>query len=225
MCGGGSAKRAANAQLEAQKKEADRQRRAAEAQRLAQEQKERERQARIQSNIGSVNSSFDQFDDDFFSERGAEVSNFFNPQLDEQFADANRKLQLGLASRGLLDSSVAAGKFGDLQEKFDDGRRSIAERALARESSTRAEVERQRGNLIGQAQAGAGLESINSQLKGIQTNLSAPQTFDPLEQIFGDIALGFAGGALQAQENDRFKKLSGPSASGTSSTKSKIIGN
>jgi len=221
MCGGGgSAKRQANADRE----EARRQREQAEAQRREQERKERERQQRIQSNIGSVNSSFDQFGDDFFSERGQEVTDFFTPQLDEQFADANRKLQLGLASRGLLDSSVAADKFGDLQERFDDEQRSIAEKALAREAATRAEVEQQRGNLIGQAEAGAGLESINSQLKGIQTNLRAPQTFDPLGQIFGDIAFSLAGGALQAQEANRFRKLSGPSAGGASSAKSKIVG-
>jgi len=220
MCGGGgSQKRAANAERE----EANRQRQQAESQRAAQEQKERERQARVTGNIATVNSSFDQFDEGFFKERGDEVSNFFNPQLDERFAGANKDLQLALASRGLLDSSVAAEKTGKLQERFDDERRGISEKALAREASTRSEVETQRGNLLGQAEAGAGLESINSQLKGVQTNLQAPGTFDPLGQIFGDLAFSLAGGALGAKEAGKFNKPVGPSAGGASSAKAKVF--
>ena len=219
MCGGGSQKRAANAERE----EANRQRQEAEAQRAAQEQKERERQARVTGNIATVNSSFDAFDDGFFKERGNEVSNFFNPQVDEQFADANKSVQFALANRGLLDSSTQADKSGELVERRDDKKRNIAEQALAREASTRSEVETQRGNLLGQAEAGAGLESINSQLKGVQTNVQAPGTFDPLGQIFGDLAFSLAGGALSAKEAGKFNKPVGPSAGGVSSAKTKVF--
>ena len=83
-----------------------------------------------------------------------------------------------------------------------------------------------RANLINQAEAGAGLENINSQLSQVTAGFNTPQTFNPLGDIFGDIAFSLAAGALQgnqqSQLNDQIRRLSGPSASGAGSTGGKV---
>lgn len=214
MCGGSSSKKAANASAD----EARRLREDAEKQRKLDAQKEQERQGRINTNVGNIRSAFDQFDDNFFSARQKEYSDYYNPQVDDQFEESRKKLEFELAKRGLIDSSVAADKFGKLNEKLGESRQNIADRALSRGNEIRSNVEGNRANLISQAEAGAGLETINSSLSGVLPGLTAPQTFDPLNDLFADVAFGTAAGAARGGTNAalaaELAKLGGPQAAG-----------
>jgi len=132
------------------------------------------------------------FDDQFYKDRRQAYLDYATPQLDDQFADASKALTYQLARQGLLDSSVRADKTAELQKKYDLNKQQIGDQALSYETESRTNVEKARSDLIAMLNATGDAEgAANSALARSQA-LSAPQSFSPLTQLFGDFtsALG-----------------------------------
>ena len=91
---------------------------AAEAERARAE--ELERQARITAGAENIESTFSQFNDDFYKGLGQNYTDYAMPQLDDQFTQGMKELRLALASKGLQSSSEAAKRYGDLKKSYDD---------------------------------------------------------------------------------------------------------
>lgn len=139
-----------------------------------------------------------QFTDDFFNGRKQAYLNYADPQLQDQYGDANRQLTFSLARSGLLDSSARGQKLGELQKLYDTQKQAIADKALSYETGARNSVEDARSNLIQTLNATGDAEgAANSALARSQA-LSAPDAYSPLAQLFTDFTNGL--GIQAAQE-------------------------
>jgi hypothetical protein len=157
------------------------------------------RQAKIREGTANVNSIFDSnFNDDFFNKRRDAYLDYANPQLEDQYGDANKQLTFSLARSGLLDSSVRGEKLGDLQKLYDTQKQAVADKALGYETGARNSVEDARGNLISTLNATGDAEGAAKGALARSSALSAPDVYSPLGQLFTDFTNGL--GIQAAQE-------------------------
>lgn len=148
------------------------------------------------------------FNNDFFDARKQAYLDYADPQLQDQYNDANRQLTFSLARSGLLDSSARGEKLGDLQKLYDTQKQAIADKALSYETGARNSVEDARANLIQTLNATGDAEgAANSALARSQA-LSQPDAYSPLGQLFTDFTNGL--GIQAAQE--RSQAAGGPKA-------------
>jgi len=216
MCGGGgSQKRAANAADERARQQADE----AEKLRLADVAREEARQAQIRQGVGSVNTAFDStFNDAFFNDIASKYTAAYAPQLGDQFTDAKRNLALDLSERGLTSSSVAADRYGRLQDKYNTAQQEIQSRGLDAANTSRANASATRTNLINQVNSGSDLNTINNLVSSNLATLQAPQTYTSLGDIFGQLALTAAAAGIRNQNMNQFGQVSGPNVAGATNT-------
>jgi hypothetical protein len=193
--GGGAQKQAAQAQARA----------AQEQTAIAQEQRnaEAERQRQIAQGRDRINSTFDStFTPDFFTGRQNAYINYYTPQLTEQYNDALRGLSFALADAGLLSSSVASTRLGDLERDYGRRRTELASSAQGYAADTRNQVEGARSDLIqqmaGVGDANAAANAAVSRASALNTNFGA-NNFSPLAQLFQNVTAGIGAGQ-QAQQ-------------------------
>ncbi|MEC5291593.1 MULTISPECIES: hypothetical protein [unclassified Aurantimonas] len=167
---------------------------------------EDQRQARIRSGTLRINNIFDsQFNDDYFGKQRDAYSTYATPQLEDQYADAQKKLTFALARSGTLDSSMRGQKSADLQKLYDTQKQGVGDTALNFEKQTRNSVEDARANLLATLNAsGDATGAVNSALSRSEA-LAQPQTYSPLVGLFDAFSSGL--GAQAAQE--RAAALSG----------------
>lgn len=154
---------------------------------------EEARQARIRAGTTSINNTFDsQFTDDFYNQRRKAYTDYATPQLEDQYADAQKQLTYALARGGLLDSSIRGSKLGELQQQYALQNQDIADKALASETDARNAVEDSRANLISTLNATGDAEQAASTAISRASALSQPAAYSPLTSLFADFtdALG-----------------------------------
>ena len=154
---------------------------------------EEARQARIRSGTTSINNTFDsQFTDDYYKQRRNAYIDYATPQLEDQYADAQKQLTYALARGGLLDSSIRGSKLGELQQQYALQNQDIADKALASETDARNAVEDARSNLITTLNATGDAEQAASTAISRASALSQPAAYSPLASLFSNFtdALG-----------------------------------
>ena len=154
---------------------------------------EEARQARIRAGTTNINSTFDsQFTDDYYKQRRDAYTNYATPQLEDQYADAQKQLTYALARGGLLDSSIRGSKLGELQQQYALQNQDIADKALASETDARNAVEDSRSNLITTLNATGDAQQAASTAIARASALSQPAAYSPLASLFADFtdALG-----------------------------------
>lgn len=132
------------------------------------------------------------FNDDFYNQRRQAYLDFANPQLEQQYQDAVKKLTFALADNGLLDSSVRADRQGKLQEDYDTQRQGIADKALDYENQARNQVEQARQNLISTLNVTGDATGAAQAATTQAANLTQAPAFDPLSSLFEDATAGLA---------------------------------
>lgn len=154
---------------------------------------EQRRQAAIRGGTKEIDRIFgDQFNDDFFTGRQNAFTEYYAPQLDNQFSDARKQLTYSLARSGTLDSSMRAEKEAELQKEYDDNSRAISDKALAYSNETRGNVEASRADLVNMLNSTGDVRgSVNSALSRANT-LSAPDAFSSLGPMFANFTAGLA---------------------------------
>lgn len=156
MCGGGGAAKRAAAQQRAD---------------------EEARQARIAQGRQSIDDTFNStYTDDFFNNIGKTYTDYYNPQVDEQYGDTKEKLTFNLGRQGILGSSEAGDQFAKLEDKYGRERQSVANKALEAGQTARGNVEQQRNQLYSinnsTADPAAAASSARDAMKGITTQPS-----------------------------------------------------
>ena len=154
---------------------------------------EEARQARIREGTTNINNTFDsQFTNDFYNQRRKAYIDYATPQLEDQYADAQKQLTYALARGGLLDSSIRGSKLGKLQQQYALQNQDIADKALASETDARNAVEDARSNLITTLNATGDAEQAASTAISRASALSQPAAYSPLTSLFADFtdALG-----------------------------------
>ena len=85
----------------------------------------------IKNGVYSTKNTTTGFNDDFFNGRKQAYMDYADPQLEDQYGDANKQLTFSLARSGLLDSSARGEKLGDLQKLYDTQKQAVADKALS----------------------------------------------------------------------------------------------
>ena len=131
-----------------------------------------------------------QFTDEFFKQRQTAYMDYATPQLNQQYEDARRQLTFALDRAGMTDSSVRAQREAELQQLYDTNRRSVADQALNYSTTARNNVENARADLIATLNAtGDAQGAVNSAMTRAKA-LSAPDTYNPLAQLFTTFTAG-----------------------------------
>jgi hypothetical protein len=165
-------------------------------------QDEQKRQDKIRQGTEHVNSVFDsQFNDDYFGKRQQSYLDYASPQLDKQYADAQKQLSFALARSGNSDSSARAAQLGDLQKLYDTNKQQVADQAISYGTQARNSVEDARSNLIQTLNStGDATGAANSALARAAA-LSAPDAYSPLGQLFGAFTNGLGTQAALERAN------------------------
>lgn len=169
----------------------------------AQARREEEaRQQQILQGETAINEAFAPFDDSYFDGLRQDRLSFYRPQLNEQRTDALEQLKLGLASRGMLNSSIMADRVGDIQQQFDTQRQNIVSQADAGVLDARSRIENQRAELVRQNRASADPAAAAASAAAAAQRLQVPQTLSPLGAVFAN-ALNLGGRAVTANNEGR----------------------
>jgi hypothetical protein len=145
------------------------------------------------------------FNDDFFAGRKQAYLDYANPQLQDQYADAQKQLTFSLARSGNLDSSARAAQESDLSKLYAQRSREIGDQALQQETSARNSVEDARANLITTLNATGDAEGAANSALARASALSQQPAFDPLGNLFVD----FTGALGQQAAQERAEAISG----------------
>lgn len=172
------------------------------------------RQERIRQGTQRIGTIFDSnFNDQFFDGRRQAYIDYATPQVEDQFADAQKQLTFALARGGNLNSSVRGEKAGELQQRFDLTKQEVADKGLSYANEARANVENARSDLVGMLNATGDAEGAASSAISRAATLSQPMAFSPLTQLFADFTAGlgqqaaveraaaFSGGMVQPRYN------------------------
>ena len=152
---------------------------------------ELQRQNTIRDGTARIDNTFNsQFNDGFFDKRKTAFLDYATPQLEDQYADANKQLTYALSRSGLLDSSVRAQKEGELQKQYDLNKQQIGDQALSYSTEARTNVEKARSDLVTMLNATGDAEGAANSALSRATALSQPQAFSPLTQLFADFTSG-----------------------------------
>jgi hypothetical protein len=144
------------------------------------------RQARIATGQESIDSAFSNFNDDFFSGYQNDYTNYYNPQLDDQFADANKKLTLRLAQSGNLTGSVGATQLADLQKYYDQQKLAITGNATSAVNDLRGSIDNRKSQLYADNRASADPGNAATAAASAAESLQPAPLSSPLANVFSN---------------------------------------
>jgi hypothetical protein len=142
---------------------------------------EEERQAAIRAASGDVDAAFSGFDDDYYNTLRQSYLDYQMPRFLEEAEDARYQLPMSFAR---TDNSSYANELGDLERDILRSETDIRSQAGDVANRRRQDVERERGNLLSQAELGAGLGGIASQARSSAAALEQPPAFSPIADLF-----------------------------------------
>ncbi len=145
------------------------------------------------------------FNDDFFAGRRKAYLDYANPQLQQQYGDAQKQLAFSLARSGNLDSSARAQQEAKLADLYSQRSREIGDQALQQETSARNSVEDARANLITTLNATGDAEGAANSAIARASALSQQPAFDPIGNLFVD----FTNTLGQQAAQERAESISG----------------
>jgi len=167
---------------------------------------EEKRQNKVNDATFNINDKFDKmFTPDFFSGRQQGLIDYQKPQLDDQFATAQKNLTYWLDNKGLLDSSTRNDKQAELQKLYDTNNTQINNSALDLANKEKQDVATARSSLIDDARNSADPDASNSATIAQMGALSTPEIYSPLADMFS----GFTSALSQQAAYERAASLSG----------------
>lgn len=163
---------------------------------------EQARQERIRQGTERIDDIFGQFDDQFYNNRSQSYLNYATPQLADQYTDAQKQLAFSLDRAGTTDSSIRAAREAELQKLFETNQRAVNDQALSYEQQARNNIEAARGNLMTTLNSTADADAAAAAAVNQAQNLTQPDTYSPLAQLFSQFTntLGNQARLEQAQQ-------------------------
>jgi hypothetical protein len=183
----------------------DEQKRAAEEAR----QKEAARQARLDEGTERINAAFSDggWQDKMFNNYKQAHSDYYQPQVEEQFAGAKKDLTYSLARSGMTRSSVANNELSDLFRQKTEQDASILSQADQGAASLKEQIAQSKQNSINQLYATEDPDiGANAALDNIRTIQSQAPPLQPLGTLFQVAQIG-ANNYDNAQYNRRYNNI------------------
>lgn len=160
---------------------------------------EADRQNRIKTGQASIDSSFSQFGEPYFDQYRKDYTDSRNPEIDNQFTNAQDKVTAGLEGRGLLRSTVGANTLAELTRQRDVARGDVANEAFDAANGFKQSVDKSKGDLYALNTASADPSMIAARAQGESTALIPPQTSSPMGDLFANVLSPVAAYARGAQ--------------------------
>ncbi len=152
--------------------------------------REAQRQENIRTGTQNIDQSFAGFTPDFYAGQEKAYTDYAQPALDQQYADARKQMIFALSRSGNLNSTSA----GDRQKRLDMEKNNyqtdIINKAKGYSTQTQSDVERARANLIGQLTATEDPAAAAQGAVQQAAILSRPPAFDPIGQFAFEAASG-----------------------------------
>jgi hypothetical protein len=166
---------------------------------------EDQRKAAIASGRSAVDTSLGAFDDNYFSNIAKTVQDYYLPQIETQFGDANEQLTYDIARKGQLKSQSAIERKAKLQGKYDLEKANIGTKAANAAQQARDSVASTKNVLYGMAESSADPAAVNTALGSETARLRAYQPeLTPMGQVFADYVtpvINTVGAGLSAEAN------------------------
>jgi len=182
-------------------------------------EEEEERQARITEGVERIDGIFDQFGDDYYSDRRSAYEGYYLPQIEDQYSDAQDNVTYALARSGTLKSTMAGDKMADLLKDYNDQRAAVASNANADVQNAKSRIARQRSNLIQQLNStGDASRTANEALSQATQLYEEQPEYNPIGDIFAGAASGIGGYVKNNQNQQLLDAYYGPRATGSART-------
>lgn len=149
--------------------------------------REEARQARITEGRTAIDEAFNIFDNSYFDDYGTTYRDYYYPQLDDQFQDAQKQLTLGLATTGNATSSAGLEKRRKLSEFYNDQRSLVENQALGAINGLRTNIERNRSDLYAQNNVAADPGNAAASAARNVSVLNQGPELTPLSDVFANI--------------------------------------
>jgi hypothetical protein len=158
------------------------------------------RQERISSGMGTINSMFSPYNNEYYDKLGTDYKAYYQPQLDTELDKAKQKQTFNLANQGLSNSSFASKAATDLAKAYQTNQQQVSGGANDYQNKAKASVEGVRNDLIAQLNQSANPNQINqSSLNRIA--ITPVNSLTPLSNLFADVTGVLANGASAYQSN------------------------
>lgn len=144
------------------------------------------RQGRITEGQTGIDSAFAGFDDPFYQGYTDQYTGYYNPQLDDQYKDAVKRLTLQLAQTGNLTGSVGATQLSDLQKYYDTQKMGITNQAQTATQGLRGSIDQRKSQLYADNRAAADPGSAAAAASSAAVALQPTAPSSPLANVFGD---------------------------------------
>jgi hypothetical protein len=166
-------------------------------------QEEEARQQRIEQGREFIDRQFDLFNKDkaFFDRYRQGITDYYKPQIDRQYADANKNLTYQLADAGTLRSTAAADATADLTRQKDSNLVSMNAKADSALGDLRNQIASNKDTAINQLMTTEDPSvSANTALNGIANVQLAKPDLSPLANLFSTAAIGGANAVKSWQQ-------------------------
>lgn len=149
---------------------------------------DKDRSYAISRGTDQVNKQFQGFDNNFYDKRAQDYSDYYAPQVAQQYREAQRQQAFQLARQGTTESSAAAHENGILNQRYGDQQAAIASGAIDSANQARSQMETARGNLISELHSTADPASASQAAVNRAALLAQEKNqFSPLGDLFSNI--------------------------------------
>jgi hypothetical protein len=163
------------------------------------------------------------FNDDFYAKTYNAQKDYLLPQVDKQFADAQKQLSYALARQGLSASSQAGRLNADLQGQRSLALQDVEDKANTARNTQKGNVENERAELTRLLQQTGDAESTLNMAASRANLLSQAPALEAVGPLFqnatGTLADLIVSPALRNQQNNN----SGQSGSGLGRSSGKVV--
>lgn len=165
------------------------------------QQQQQQHDAAVKSDIGSVDSAFKPFDDNYYNGFTKSYENAMNPQLDKQYHAAGSQLNAGLAATDRDQGSTGAAANANLYNTYGNARAGIANSAVDATNQLKGTVNNAKNSLYGLAESATDPLSMATMAQAGAGSIVAPQSYGGIGNVFGDILSPVAGGLKTSSQS------------------------
>ena len=157
------------------------------------QQRELDRQSRIRQGMSRIEGAFRGFDDKYYNNYATASNEYYMPQEEKQYKDAQDELTYRLARAGTLNSSMAANNTADLARQNALNRAQVLQMGDQSAANLRSRVSAEKSTLMNQLYSSEDPDLTANAALTSAKNLGADQpSLSPLGQLFNVATVGAA---------------------------------
>jgi hypothetical protein len=162
-------------------------------------QQEQAREARIASGMGQIDAQFSKFTPDYYNTYAKKLTDFWAPQVTQQYKDGSNSLAFTFADTNPGGSSAATDAASRLKIAQGQSIQQNSDNAQNSANQLRQNVEGQRSSLVADLNATADPTAAAQAANAESTILSAPPAYSSLGDLFGGLTQQYANSQLAAK--------------------------